>query len=684
MLRKGVLLRYTFFMMKNISTLTFCIVAVLMICTSSVAQTEAVWQDLVVEYVELNFSEESKPDIEQMLEDLEFAAKNPLHINSASFDEFSKLYLLNPIQIQNLISYRETYGSILSPFELKTIDGFDENLIRLIAHFLVFDETESDTIRYQPKQDFIVRAIQLLEKQKGYKQPKKYEGSRLKLYSRYRFSSKTIHAGFTAEKDAGESFFQKSNSKGFDFYSGFAAVTFPKKNHQLFLGDYRLQFGQGLTAWHGFTMGKSVDINAGAKFNQGIAPYTSTDENNFMRGIAAKFKSGRISIFPFYSFKKFDANTDSIDNKVVFTSFQTSGLHRTSSEIEDKNSIKEQTTGAYLIYSKKFYSIGLTGIHTNYSKPLKRSDSKYNQYLFEGNDVSNYSIDYKIGLNKYFIFGELAGSSTNGYAYTGGLLAKPFDKIEFTSIYRNIGRKYNAPHGNAFIENSKLNDEEGLYLGLKILPLPKVRIQGYADFFKYKWIKYTTVAPGRGKEFQLQFNYQISLNWNIYSRYFYEIKPVKTTINSVKINFDQHREKLRFHLNGDINDNFFVRSRVEFMFYSHDHKSDGLLAFQDFGFTSEKLNSTCWLRISYFNTDDYDSRVYAYENDLLYQFSIPSFYGEGVRSYLNGKVKICEKTNLWIKASRTWFFNTESLGSGYNMIEGNKRTELKLQLRFRF
>ena len=685
MLLKGVLLNIPFFIMqKRIITPIICLFAVTWISSALFAQTEAIWQEQVIQYVESRFSEGSSSNMEQFLEDLQFVVNNPLNINSAGFTELGKLYVLSPVQIQNLIAYRESYGSILSAFELKAIDGFDEQLIRLLSHFLVFENVNPDTVRYRPKQELIIRGIQLLEKQKGYQEPQKYEGSPLKLYARYRLTTKNVQAGFTAEKDAGESFFQGSNPNGFDFYSGFTSISFSNHKHRLFLGDYRLLFGQGLAAWHGFSLGKSVDINTGAKFNQGISPYTSTNENFFMRGVAARFKIGRLSIFPFYSSKKFDANTDSINGQAVFTSFQTTGLHRTTHEIEDKNSVREQNGGAYLIYTGKFYSIGLSGIQTNYERPLKRREADYNQFLFDGNKISNYAIDYKIGLNNYFFFGELAGCSTNGYAFLGGLLAKPADKIEFTTIFRDIGKKYNSPFGNAFTESNRLNDEQGLYVGLKIMPLPKVSLQGYADFFKYRWVKYTTVAPGKGNEYQLQLNYQISHNWQIYSRYFYEIKPVKATIGSGRINLDQSREKLRFHLNGTINKHIFIRNRIEFMFYSHGQSSKGMLAFQDMGIQSEKLNTNCWLRFSYFKTDDYDSRIYAYENDLLYQFSIPAFYNEGVRSYLNGKVKICEKTELWLKTSRSWFFNTESIGSGYSRIGGNTRTEVKMQLRFRF
>lgn len=654
----------------------------LMCCPFLQAQETANWQERVIEYVESRFSEDSQPDIEQLLEELQFIANRPIFINTAGTDELNRLQLLNPLQIQNLIRYRETYGNLLSIYEFKAVDGFDEQLIEVLRPFFIFDEAAFDTIRYRPRQELMVRAIQLIEKQKGFMKPSKYEGSRLKLYSRYRFSSKKIQAGFTTEKDAGESFLKRSNPEGFDFYSGFATIS--QNNKQFYFGDYRLQFGQGLTAWQGFSLGKSVDINAGAKFNQGISPYTSTDENRFMRGIAAQLKSGKFTFYPFYSSKRFDANTDSINGEIAFTSFQTSGLHRTNSEIEDKNSVKEKSTGAYLVYTGKFYSIGISGIHTRYDHPLRRRDADYNRYLFHGKEINNLGIDYKIGINKYFLFGELATCSTKGQALISGILAHPTDKIECSIIYREIGKRYNTPFGDAFTEGSKLNDEQGIYFGLKAYPFPKFSLQAYVDQFKHRWIKYTSIDPILGYEYQIQINYQLTRNWDIYSRYFYENKPVKATVDSQKLNLNQKRQKLRLHVNGDLTPSLFVRTRIELMFYSHDHLSNGIMLFQDLGFKLPRYESNYWIRVAYFNTDDYDSRIYAYENDLLYQFSIPSLYGEGIRSYINGKVKICENLNLWLKASRTWFFGTDGIGSGYSFINKNTKTEFKLQLRFRF
>ena len=634
--------------------------------------------------IEATFSDDETVNVEQLLDELQLIRNQPLNINGAKREDFQRLYFLSAFQIEKLLDYRRQYGQIYSPFELIAIEGFDPNLIQLLQAFVLFGEMDAKSKKWRPKQEVLFRGIRLVEKQKGFREPAKYEGSPEKLYMRYRFSSSNIQAGLTAEKDAGESFFSGANPKGFDYYSGFANVGFSENKHQLFLGDYLVQFGQGLTAWQGFSLSKSGEVEKVAKFNQGIRSYSSTDENNFLRGAATKFSWGKFQWYAFVSYKNFDANRDSIDEQAVFTSFQTSGLHRTGSEIEDKNSVAALTAGSSVKYSAGQFSFGFSGIHFNYGLPLKRKDADYNQFLFEGEKLTNVSFDYQWGLNRCYFFGETAWSSTKGMATLHGLNAKPVDQLELSFIYRNIGRKYNAPLAGAFTEGSKINDEQGFYLGAIVHPVTNITLRIYADFFQHKWIKYTTAAPSSGSEYLMQMDFRLSEKWDVSSRYFYEQKPVKANDGHTKINLDQTRQKLRLQLNGKLSETFFVKSRVEWVWYQHEQYSAGILVFQDFGFKTEQIESGWWLRFAYFNTDDYDSRVYAYENDLLYQFSVPAFYGEGFRFYLNGKVKICENLDVWIKASRSWFIGVDCIGSGYSELEGNKRSEVKFQLRFRF
>jgi len=108
------------------------------------------------------------------------------------------------------------------------------------------------------------------------------------------------------------------------------------------------------------------------------------------------------------------------------------------------------------------------------------------------------------------------------------------------------------------------------------------------------------------------------------------------------------------------------------------------MMYQDIKFKPMFSKLSFSLRYTYFNTKSYDSRIYAYENDVLYGYSIPSFYGNGKKIYLLLKYNIVKNTDLWIKISETIYDDRDVIKSGWDEIEGNKLTELKIQLRYKF
>jgi hypothetical protein len=644
-------------------------------------QVESSLQDLLQNLLEQVLEEDENADAEQLLTDLVKLEESPIPINSAVAADFGPLFFLTPIQVEALLAFRDQFGPVLSYYELASVDGFNEQLAGLTGMFLSFETGPRSEKHRKARQEFLLRGSRLLEKQEGFRNGK-FEGSAAKLYTRYRFVGSGVQFGVTAEKDAGESFFGKSNSEGFDFYSGFMRFEFGEKHSSVVLGDYVVQLGQGLVAWQGFAMGKSTEVDHIARFNQGIKAYSSTDENNYMRGVGANIRFGKFQFQPFCSYKAFDANTDSINGEKVFTSVQTTGLHRTESEIESKNSVRSLVGGAQLSFQSGNWLLGLAGMHTKYEFPLQRSDDLYNRFLFDGEQITNFGLNYRYTMNKLYLFGEAALSEA-GFATINGFLFQPVGQVSVSTLYRNISKKYNSPVGAAFTESSRLNDEQGLYFGIRLLPAAGLSVNAYADFFEYKWIKYTTAAPGKGHEFMLRVAYRFNRNWKFYTRYFYERKPVKESSEKIRYNKDQLRQGVRLQLDGVLSPVFSIRTRFDHSFYKHDHRAFGFLINQDLAFHPVNNRSGIWFRIAYFNTADYDSRIYAYENDLLYQFSIPAFYGEGFRSYVNGKVKVCEKVELWLKCSRTWFLGVNTLGSGNTAIDGSTRTAVKFQLRFR-
>jgi hypothetical protein len=89
-------------------------------------------------------------------------------------------------------------------------------------------------------------------------------------------------------------------------------------------------------------------------------------------------------------------------------------------------------------------------------------------------------------------------------------------------------------------------------------------------------------------------------------------------------------------------------------------------------------------RLAIFKTASYNSRIYSYENDVLYSFSIPAYYGNGLRYYLTVRYAVTRNIDLWFRVAETTFFDSKTTGSGLDQIDVPHKTELKAQLRLKF
>ena len=88
--------------------------------------------------------------------------------------------------------------------------------------------------------------------------------------------------------------------------------------------------------------------------------------------------------------------------------------------------------------------------------------------------------------------------------------------------------------------------------------------------------------------------------------------------------------------------------------------------------------------MGYFHTTGYDSRLYVYESGPLYNFSIPAYFGEGLRLHLMSKVNVSRRLSLTAKLGYTHYFDRSTIGSGIQQIDSSSQTDLDLQFRWKF
>lgn len=640
-----------------------------------------------------NLDEET--DVSLIIEDLEYLAENPININAASTDELARLYILNPVQINKLLAFVKEFGPVFSIYELNTVDGFTPDLLQKIQPFLSFEPAAGIQKSFKEEiksgqHEILGRTLGTLQKAGGYKTKDDgtipYEGNRFRYYTRYRFEAgERFSAGITAEKDPGEAFFKDSNKQGFDYYSAYLSWKPEKFVQQITAGDFVIRSAQGLVLWQGYTMGKSVNVLSVSKTGQGIRPYSSVDENAFFRGIAAVLQTGKSSLTLFFSDKKADGNSEVDENgEAYFSSLQTSGYHRTQSEIADKKSVKELDAGAVYQLSFRNLKVGSTFIFQQFNKPFTRSSQLYNQFLFSGRENYTGSIDYLFNRGKYQLFGEAAVSRSGGKALVQGAVARLNDRLNLSVLLRHFDKNYHALWANTFADGANTNNESGLYFGVRFLPVKFVTLSVYSDIYRSPWFSYSTAGPSWGRDLLAQADFRFSERFSFYLRYKNEERDQKYSPEKLYVNLNERIQKTRLHIEYRISQNILLKTRIEHAYFNGDFPENGFLIFQDFQFNPQSFPLNFTTRFAWFNTDSYDSRIYAYENDLLYTFSVPAFYGKGIRTYINLKYRISKKAECWIKFGNTLWTDRETISSGYNEIDGKCKSELKFQLRLKF
>lgn len=641
---------------------------------------------------------ESDVEDEMLLQQLQYYIENPLNLNAATEEELRSLFILTDLQIYNLLQYRKLAGALVSIYELQAVPSWNLSTIKRVLPYVTIsiraDVAQTLIKRLRGGKHFVMlRGSKLLQKQRGYDKTLSthYLGSNEHLQLRYKFQHKNLlHYGIVADKDAGEEFFKGSQQKGFDFYSFHLFARKIGIVKALALGDFTVNMGQGLIQWQSFAFKKSADAMFIKRQGSVLHPYSSAGEFYFTRGAGASFHIGKVEATVFGGYRKFSGNlvNDTMSNESYFSSFQTSGYHRSASELADRNRIRQISFGGTVGYRRSNYTVNLNTVHYNFSKAIQKREEPYNQFAIQGNRWSNYSIDYSITYKNLHFFGEAAIDKNVSTAFVNGMQISVDPKVDISLLYRNINPEYQAVFGNAFTESTAPSNERGFYTGITLRPVNGWRVDAYADFFQFPWLKYRVNAPSKGSDYQVQLQWQPDKQFEAYARYKQESKPINASISSDPIDYpvNQPKENLRFHFQYVVNKNLVLRTRTEFLWFHRKDAGrveDGFLTYVEARYRAGmKLAGN--LRMAYFETDSYNSRIYAYESDVLYSYSIPAFFNKGNRIYLNINYDLTIRSSIWLRFAHTIYNGMEKIGSGLDEIEGNRRSEIKIQFRYAF
>ncbi|MDR1974863.1 MAG: helix-hairpin-helix domain-containing protein [Bacteroidales bacterium] len=620
----------------------------------------------------------------EFIEALEHLKEVPLNINSVSKNSLEQLYFLSNEQIDAIIRYRNDYGRIIGAHELSYIPFLDEKTVAAIEPYIYFGSEEDKkwnilTALKKGKHSALFRYGQVLRKSKAYKE-KIYAGNPSALLARYNLKfSDNLKAGFALEKDAGE--------KNFDFFSGY--VSFGKSENSVFrewiVGTYKTSFGYGLGMGSGGIFGSISNPDISVRPSAGIRPYSSGGETGFFSGTALRINpTPQTEISLFYGNNLLDAAAEASEQDSVNEIYDvatSTGYHRTSKEIAKRKAIRRQVAGIAIEHYFKRFRLGFQVNYTFFDENIKQEIKLYNRYNYLPSEVLQASIYYQWLCKQVNFFGEIAsvlkpvaGKSVAekpvagkteklSIAFLQGLQWNVNDRFKMIFYYRYYPRNYASYYASAPGRSSNSTNEKGFNFRASLVLYKNWKMTFQTDHYSRFWFSYPEKLPYAGHDYKVELgNYDKKITFYTYYRY--------------RIENEIQTHRLRLHFSYSPSELWTFATRIEL-----NNFSKGVLAYQEIKYSFKRAPLRVSARISLFDTKGYDNRIYAYESDVLYGFSIPALYDRGTRFYFLATYKPLRWLSFWLRYAHTFMDNRYSFGSGNDLIEGRYKPEIKAQVR---
>lgn len=604
-------------------------------------------------------------DVSQIQDKYELYKNSPIDINKSSLRKLKNLPLVNDKVLKELKDdnpYKSKEELLDRINSIKT-----EEIIKHILRECLSINTPS-----KPKNQliYIARNQSLIQERRGFTQGK-YQGSELGIYQKLNLNYSEFELYTITDKDAGE---RNIN----DFTS--ISVKYDNENYKVILGDYNLSFGLGNMYDQSFLSLKNTDfINTSTEYGYGAEMNRSTLENNFFRGIYAEcyiLEGFRLSSFysKFSRAATFNKETNNI------SSIYNSGYYRTETEIEKKSTLQEQLIGTNFEFNIGNFSLGVLSTYIDYSNEIYSSSNS--TFLGKEGFLNSLYGSYNTeGESLQFEFGQDA----RGYmSFRTNYLSQISNNISFLTDIRYADPDYRAPYASNFGEQSFVANEKGILAGL-IYNDKKIYLSLFSDLYSTKRTTFTTNQPVRGIQFFTDFRFKFSrTDYGI--RFNYERKSDSYTseLHNTKLTFPHDKINARFDVNTNLGHGLKLRARTDITFKLNDlsEAEVGNLYLLELKKRDNSLNIYYGISYISFNTTSFESAIYGFQYQVPGLAYVYPFYQKGNNVSLFLKYEPYESIDIWIRFNHLYKNNNENIGSGYEEIVGNERTQLIFQLQY--
>ncbi len=646
---------------------------------------------------------ENEINTEEWEESLTELANNPVQLNNASKETLESIPILNAEQVENLSYYLYRYGPIVNLSELLLVEGMDARTMRWLKPFVRIGVVEDTRVDYPPMKKALLYGKQevrwsmgsTLQQKLGYDRladsTDRYMGDPMHASIRYGFDYKDqLQWGIVLEKDPGELWWDVKKG-GADYASIHLLVKDSKRRNTMIIGDYKVRFGQGLVCGSAFSLGKNTSGGVPELSGPMISRHFSASEINFLRGLAFRLtlkpyvleKNRRfgIDLSSFISTKKLDSSVES----GLFSGIITTGLHRTFSEKERQEKLKQSVAGGHLQFRWTNLTIGVTALGWLNDASMRESTESWSIFNLKGNKGGNISADFRTVWKGLLAYGEFALDQNGHQALLTGISFKPFARMNVSILGRKYTPSYQGLFSNAFSEGTSTRNEEGFYSCTDFQLAKRIRFSGYLDVFRFPWLRYSVNTPSWGKDVAAEWTMTIGKNGLVKLLIKSKSKEKNSSLENRPTHPIQSDRKNQMRL--QVAQKLGLWS-MKTLVYGNSYRfinqhGVGYAIAQDIGFEALGSRFSAVLHTVLFNTDTWENKIYLWEKDLPGAFSMPMLYGQGFRTALFVRYNF-QKMSIQLKYADSVQPGLDLLGIGSEQISGGRKSEVRFQLSWKF
>ena len=594
-------------------------------------------------------TEMGEVDYEQLQTDLYSLHESPINLNATTEEELSQLPFLSPQQIDELLAYADKHP-FASLYELRLIHSLADYDIRNLLPFVCIGSAEKE--KMFAREVFHYGTHELLTRIDA-RNIEAFEGTD-PMYGqlRYRFDYKRrVVFGLQLRRPAGG----KASELQYNAYMQLKDIG---PMHTIVAGSFQASFGQGLVLAPVFRTGKSSYVQSVGMANNGLRYYSSADGEG-LQGAGGTYRHifnahTRLDVSALYSIKKANDST----------------LHH--------------LVGANMTLRHRKVEVQLTAIENIWSDSIRPyRNSAYNQHYFRGTRQAVIGASVRYNHGWFDLFGEVATAQNYDRSTLhptpstlsprwgfGGLIGSrfyPTDGVALTALYRYYSPYFDNALGYAFSESSRIGDENGGYIGFEVSRWKGIRWSGYADIFSFSGPKYGIPQfPTLGYDAMSEIRFNIPHHTsniqhhtsNITLRLRARDKGDLATY-STRIQYDWQQGGWSLRTTGEAN---LTSSSSLNTNPLNNNPQTGYTIYQDLAYDfsqsglsikGKAIPLSLRMRLQWFDARAWDNRIYCYEHDVLYAFSIPAVYGLGGRAYLCLRWQAMDKLALYLRVSET-------------------------------